>query len=258
MRLSNNSGKNPAPMNSQGLLKLVFLACLICIQITSSEAQTNTGKVTIQFENVANNRPIALRDSFYTNSFNEIYQVTKLKYYISDIQLVGSGNVASVPTIFLVDEEINDSLRFAIPAGSYHKLIFTLGLDSALNNSGAQDGLLDPLKGMFWTWNSGYVYFKLEGFSSSSTADLQRIEHHIGGYTGVNKAARQIELPLPASFIVGPKGNLTITVRMDLDRYWKGRSDITIASNALIMAPGPLAVKSADNFEGLFSIIDVK
>ena len=245
-------------MSKPLLLKLLCLACFVYTQNTSIRAQTNTGEVIVQFQNVANNRPIALRDSFYTNSFNETYQVTKLKYYISNIQLTGSRNVEPIANVFLVDAEIKDGLRFAIPPGTYNKLSFTLGLDSALNNRGAQDGLLDPLKGMFWTWNSGYVYFKLEGFSPSSTADLQRIEHHIGGYKGVNKAARQIELPLPASLIVGPKGSRTITVQMNLDSYWKGRSDITIASNALIMAPGPLAVKSADNFEGLFSIIDVK
>lgn len=245
-------------MSKHFLLKLLCLAGFLCTQNASMQAQVKTSEVIIQFQNMANNRPIGLRDSVYTNSFGEPYQVTKLKYYISNIQLVGSGNDARVQNVFLVDEEIKDSIRFTSPVGTYQKLVFTLGLDSALNNSGAQDGLLDPLKGMFWTWNSGYVYFKLEGFSPASKADLQRIEHHIGGYTGVNKASRQIEIDLPEALIIRPEDRRTIEVLMDLDRYWKGKNDITIASNPLIMVPGALAVKSAENFEGLFSIINVK
>ena len=44
-----------------------------------------------------------------------------------------------------------------------------------------------------------------------------------------------------------------IEITLDLDKYWKGKNDLTIASKALIMTPGPLAIKSAENFAGMFS-----
>jgi hypothetical protein len=45
---------------------------------------------------------------------------------------------------------------------------FLLGVDSARNVSGIQTGALDPARGMFWTWNSGYVMAKIEGSSPSA------------------------------------------------------------------------------------------
>ncbi len=142
-----------------------------------------------------------------------------------------------------------------LPAGTYQTITFTLGVDSLLNCSGAQDGALDPLNGMFWTWNSGYIFFKLEGYSSSSTADLNRIEQHIGGYRGPYKAQRVITLKLdkPLSLIQNEVQELN--VQLDLDKYWLSVHPVKLAENPLIMIPGALASRSADNLANMFSII---
>ena len=106
---------------------------------------------------------------------------------------------------------------------------------------------------MFWSWNSGYIFFKMEGYSSSSSADLQRIEHHIGGYLGAHKASVNIQLPLQKPLVLKENAKYLIEITLNLDKYWKGKNDISIAGNALIMTPGALAIKSADNFAGMFS-----
>ena len=107
---------------------------------------------------------------------------------------------------------------------------------------------------MFWSWNSGYVFFKMEGYSSASTADLQRIEHHIGGYLGAHKASVNIVLPLEKPVLITDLEKRTIEVTLNLDKYWKGKNDLSIANNALIMTPGSLALKSAENFARMFSV----
>ncbi|MEQ1553676.1 MAG: MbnP family protein [Ferruginibacter sp.] len=124
-----------------------------------------------------------------------------------------------------------------------------IGVDSALNCSGAQNGALDPLNDMFWTWNNGYTMFKLEGKSDSSKADNNRIEHHIGGYKGEYKTMQNIFLPLDENYFT--KKN-SITIIMNLDNYWT--NNIKISENPIVATPGKMAKLVAENFVKLFSI----
>lgn len=218
-------------------------------------AQSGTGELVVNFSHTANGKQIVLRDSTYLNSFGESYQLSRLKYYISNVRFGGPTVVSTGTGVFLVEAGAADSILLQVPGGTFNKIYFTLGVDSILNCSGAQEGALDPLNGMFWTWNSGYIFFKLEGVSPSSAADLNRIEHHIGGYTGPNKAGREIELTLPAPFKVRENEKQRVNIRLDMDRYWRSVNDIRIAATPLLMSPGELAKRSADNFAAMFSII---
>jgi hypothetical protein len=225
-----------------------MIAACLCYQHSSAQ-------VAIRFNVIANGKALVLNDSSYTNFFNEPYQVSRLKYYISNVSLSGSeGSYTGKENVFLLDAGQADSISIEPVKGSYRFLTFTIGVDSALNCSGAQAGALDPLNGMFWTWNSGYIFFKLEGYSASSTADLQRIEHHVGGYRYPNNVARKIRLYLPSVLMVEKDSRHLINININLDKYWKGINDIKIAEQALLMTPGGLALKAADNFQNMFSI----
>ncbi len=54
---------------------------------------------------------------------------------------------------------------------------YAIGTDSLINVTGVYDGDLDPIHGMYWAWNSGYINFKIEG-TQNDTA----FSYHIGGY----------------------------------------------------------------------------
>ncbi len=236
------------------------LCCCIAVAFACnghSYAQEN-GALQIRFNITANGKTLTLNDSSYTNAFNESYQVTRLKYYISNIALHAYDGVVYNDRVFLLEAGGTDSIVMPENAANYYSLEFLVGVDSALNCSGAQDGALDPLNGMFWTWNSGYIFFKLEGYSPASKADLQRIEHHVGGYRYPNKAARLIKLELPKTLEVKKGSRHTITINMNLDKYWKGINEIKIADQALLMTPGGLAIKAADNIQKMFSITAVE
>ncbi len=244
-------------MNNPGLIKLLFFLCCM-IPAKFVFAQGAQGALRISFQHSANGKPLILRDSSYTTPFNEPYQVTRLKYYISNIKLIGKAAGTPGQHIFLVDAAAADTLSLEMPAGKYDQLHFTLGVDSLLNCSGAQDGALDPLNGMFWTWNTGYIFFKLEGFSSSSTADLNRIEQHIGGYRGQHKAQRTIILPLDSPLVIKPGGAGHLQLQVNLDKYWQHVQELKIAGQPLIMSPGAQAGRAADNFGGLFTIVPIQ
>jgi hypothetical protein len=160
----------------------------------------NAQDIQLVFSNRINNLPISLSRTEYENSRKQDFVLTKIKYYVSNITLTDiKGKKFIADTSFLIDESTAESKKIIlknIPADNYQSIEFILGVDSLHNCSGAQSGSLDPLNGMFWTWNSGYIFFKLEGKSSYSNLPDNLIEYHIGGYREPNNNIRKIALPL--------------------------------------------------------------
>jgi hypothetical protein len=104
---------------------------------------------------------------------------------------------------------------------------------------------------MFWTWNSGYVMQKLEGQSPQSKAINQKIEYHLGGYSGPNRA-QQLRAFYFKSPILHVKKNITATVIItaDFNGFWQG--DYSISSQPVCNTAGELAGRLAQRFCQLF------
>ena len=256
---------------------IFYILCLVIIADNSFAQQKDY--VAIRFENFINGKKLELNDKIYTNAFGENFSISKLKYYISNIRIVGdtTGHSQSIDhfskkffpnakeeinrqldqfksNIFLIDASGQNNIYISKPslniiALTDLKLEFWVGVDSILNCSGAQEGALDPLNDMFWTWNNGYVNFKMEGESKNSRADKNRIEYHIGGYKTGQKTLQHIYLPLNLNL-----NFCSLEVRLDLDKYWNGVNQIKISSSPVIVAPGKQAVDVASNFKEMFSV----
>ena len=249
-------------MSKAGYHYIKRILILLFFQTTALHlvAQQKTGTLQLRFMHTANNQPLVLRDSNYINPFGENYVVNKLKYYIGEIS-TGSSKIINDSTGYYLINAANEenTIDLKIEKGSYQFLEFLLGVDSTNNCSGAQTGALDPMNDMFWTWNSGYIFFKMEGSSDSSHADLQRIEYHIGGYKGNNNAARKIKLSMPKgeNFRIRENAVTTLIIETNLDHFWKGTNNIKISEMAAWMSPGGFSLKAADNFQGLFSLKEI-
>ncbi len=230
--------------------KLIFIIVFFVFS-NNAIAQQKRLYRTIIFETIANEKKLVVNDSNYTNSFKENYTVSKLKYYVSNMELVNAKIIKPRKSVWLIDASKNNILKVPLNDTKIKGISFLLGVDSVDNCSGAQSGTLDPLNDMFWTWNNGYIMFKLEGKSNSSNADNNRIEHHIGGYKGTNKTMRKIFLPISENYF---RNNTSITIQLNVDKYWKGLNELHIAENPVITAPGEKAKIAADNFEGMFLI----
>ena len=63
----------------------------------------------------------------------------------------------------LVDLNNPESLVLQTQTENFDKIQFNLGIDKQTNLDGVKGGDLDPLKGMYWTWNTGYINIKIEG-----------------------------------------------------------------------------------------------
>lgn len=220
------------------------------------------GLLKITFVNTVKGKPLQLDSTDYTNPFSETYRVRKFKYYISNVAVAfPDGIYKEIDSYHLIDESKTSSLSFIFSAdpNRYHSLMFMLGVDSLKNVSGAQTGPLDPLNDMFWTWNSGYVMAKLEGSSPQSKVVNNKVEFHIGGFSGEDNVLKKILLNFPAGTTLDIREGRTseIIIEADLDKWWQHPNDLKISGNPVCTTPGALAKKIADNYSNMFSIKQV-
>ena len=220
------------------------------------------GLLKIVFNNLINHQPIVLHDSTYTNPFGETYIISKFKYYVSNTVLYTSGKANKIKNDYhLINQSIDSSLSFTIslPENQYDSIQFLLGVDSAMNTSGAQTGALDPINDMFWTWNSGYVMQKLEGTSPQSNAMHNKMEYHIGGFSGGNSVLNYLTLTFPKEKILKiRKGKMsTVIIDVAINKFWDANRIIKINDTPVCTSPGILAKEIAANFSKLFSIAEV-
>lgn len=235
-------------------LTISLISSLFAVCITTGYAQK---KLSIRFINTVGDSTIQLGNT-YTNPFNETFTVRNFKYYISHIQLKDkAGKLHSISNdYYLVNEADTASLSIKLHHNVEEIIAirFLLGIDSLRNVSGVQTGALDPAKGMFWTWNSGYIMAKLEGKSSASKAPGNYFTYHIGGFKQKESVVKWIELPL----ILTRQSPETVYIKADALKWFKSIHDIRIAEKPVCHEPGDLAMLIADNYATMFSVSDKK
>jgi len=235
----------------------IFLACQKKSELTETERKRSG--VLLKFS-ASNDGADILPSVTYNNPFNESYSISSFRLYIHNISLISSSPVPAVQDHYLLDlvPDSNSGIRLSFPSGNYTGVRFTVGVDSVRNFSGAQTGALDPANGMFWTWNSGYIMAKLEGNSNAAGTPDNKFEYHIGGYRAGQSVGRKIELSFPNGPIdFADDSPYTIHVKANLDKWFNGDWPLQIAEHPVITTPGELAIKVANNYQHMFSVISV-
>jgi hypothetical protein len=255
-------------MNKYNKFLLFFaLAGMIgCNKKESGETTTPPAveyTLTVTFENKVNSTPVS-SSVIYTTPNGEDYTISKFKYYISNVKFYDSitNKTYSDNGYYLVDAFDSASRSFSIKTNhnKFNRISFLLGVDSARNVSGAQTGALDPAKDMFWTWNSGYIMAKLEGNSSSSPIVNNKMEYHIGGFKTGENVTKNISISFPAGRLIAIKdnGRSEITIKADVNTWFKTPYTLLIANTPACTTPGALAVSISNNFAKMFTLSNTK
>ncbi|MFC4262855.1 MbnP family protein [Ferruginibacter yonginensis] len=257
--------------------KLFFVAIAATSLFTSckktdtpiSTDMNATGKIAVEFDNVVGASDLQLNTGTYTNASNESFKVTTLKYFVSNFSFTKTdGTVITIPqkeSYFLIDESIDASHapEFTLPVGQYKSVCFMVGVDSLRNTKDISErtGVLDPATtaaGMYWSWNSGYIHFKLEGTSSASPQTGNIFQYHIGlfgGYTSptINNT-RIVTLDLSARGIAVVKKDNTSDVHLfaDILKVFTGNTNVSIASVSAVHGATNSA-NIANNYKAMFT-----
>jgi hypothetical protein len=212
----------------------IFLIVMTLLAASSLQMQAQS----LRFEFILEGEPLTLSEKSSVSSIAN-RTVSACRFYISDLVFLhNKDTVAKDKTVYhLIDAEKVESCSIAttnIP--EYNSICFKLGIDSITSTSGVFGGALDPTNGMYWTWQSGYINFKLEG--SFKGKDYS---YHLGGYLSSESAWQNVTLPVKS-------GNSTITV--DLSVFFKATPE-TVHS---IMSPSPEAVRLSKAAADMFSL----
>lgn len=148
-------------------IKYSFLALLFLL-IASCSKPDSPSTIQFRFKHTVDTFQLEQYD-YYQNAANNNYNVVRLRYFISKMQLVDSyGDTVSLGAVHFVDIDKTETLSIAaqsIPNRKYKKLCFTIGLNEELN---VHNAYLNESyhSAMLWPdiMGGGYHYMKLEGF----------------------------------------------------------------------------------------------
>jgi len=175
-------------------------------------------------------------------------QINVFRTYISAIRLSNKGKVVwhEPDSYHLIDMADSSSCYFTLRVPSdviYDTIIWNLGIDSMANVSGAMGGALDPTRGMYWSWQSGYINLKLEGTSTMCPARQHEFQFHLGGYMPPFASVQEVHMATRPGKVINVSADIAILLDV-----------IDLSVQHSIMIPGDDAVALSRIAAGIFSV----
>lgn len=171
---------------------------------TQAIVGSNSAKLNLDNSGVTDSTT-ALTNS-YTNAAGNKITINQVRYWVSNIVLTDvNGKKFAEPNSYHLIEYTPSSVKeeieiSGIPTGSYSKISFSIGVDEGPNHSLAKKaGDLNETIGMSWTWNTGYIFLKMEGRYEKSAGKYGYYYLHIG--TDANYKTLNFDLPENAEVV---------------------------------------------------------
>ena len=156
---------------------------------------------------------------------DSLLHVETLKCYVGHIelldmnkQIIGRDSVS----YRLIDFKNSNSLNFSVNTNSNYAsyVRLTLGVDSLTNAAGVHCCALDPANGMYWSWQSGYIQFKLEGKEKEGPT----LNLHLGGFSNAHMSSITDEIPIHRMVSNGPvlppnRRSQHLSISLSLDSF---------------------------------------
>ena len=224
----------------------LLLFILPFLGLTLVSVSYATPIVKLKITPLFNNQSIT-ENTWFVSSQKDSIQFTKLKFYFTDFQVKSiKGEINTIDhSNYLIDIFQPETLEILLSTVSFSngdELSFNLGVSSDMNTTGAHSGALDPSNGMFWSWQSGYINFKIEGISPSSKTRQNKFQFHIGGYQSPYNTLRRL------TFILNKQ---TTQLNLNLEGFFE-RTKLAVDNQ--IMVPGEKANELATEFFNTMTI----
>jgi hypothetical protein len=263
------------------LMLLGLAACNKKDDLTPAFDETNLAPLSIEFDNIVGGRTLTLNNTAvpYTNAKGEAFTISMIQYFISNVEVTtaaGQKYTVKQDSSYFLIKSSDKATRFAkvkVPEGDYSKVSFIVGVDSLRSTMPVdkRTGVLDPAAGghdgggMYWGWNSGYIFFRFEGNSNVISDDQlgdptgkKQFKYHIGFFGGYDVKTinniRKITIDLNSAGIAKVRKDRQSNIHLfvDLMKVFNGKNTISIQQNPNIMF-GDMSSTVADNFAGLFT-----
>ena len=172
------------------------------------------------------------RDTLLLNHAYALSPTDSISFQVCKFYLTAVDSSAQ-HSYFLVDAANKNSKQLSFhsqPTEVY------FGVDAKMSDNPDFRGALDPIHGMYWTWQSGFIHLKMEATISRQGSAKQKLEYHIGGFSDSLNTC----LALPDALFGKRKQEWVISMSTFLHQL-----DL---SKTTIMSPQPAAVTVAKHF----------
>ena len=157
---------------------------------------------------------------------NVSVRIDKLRWYVS---LPPAGKKGSKAWLLDLADSASLDQQMSRPVNNKISLLF--GIDSALQVGGVGTGALDPLRGMYWTWQTGYVQWKMEG-AIRVDGLVSPLELHLGGFDGATKSQSML-----SDYVIYPTTN-SVIAQWDISPFL---AEVVRRKKFGVMSPSPIA-----------------
>jgi hypothetical protein len=225
---------------------LIVFSFLSCHAIGQTKQEGSLFQLT--FSPTFKNSVVSFNTTYFKLSGGDSIQFETLKFYISSLEFFYDDKLVwkeenSFHLIDATDVKTKTVTLKSTTASPFNKIKFNIGIDSITNYGGAMGGDLDPTKGMYWTWQNGYINFKLEGKSNLCKTQKNEFQFHLGGYQYPYNTLQSVVLMLKS------KNNMDVNI--DLEKLF---TEIDLASQNQIMSPSIEAVLLSKKVSVCFNI----
>lgn len=192
------------------------------------------GQKSFILEATLGNEPVQC-GKWKVDANSDSFQINRCAMYLSNLQFYALGKPITAPEKPLLINFCNGAFEFKQVPENADSVVFSVGIDSSIQTSGAMGGDLDPVHGMYWTWQSGYIHVKLEAQTSLLKNELNSIVCHLGGYSAPFNTNRKKGFKLYGEW----------KVQLNLDQFLGSESFTKVTK---VMSPSLLATKLSDAF----------
>jgi len=163
---------------------------------------SNVVNAQLTFEFRWGEQKIIPEKTYYYKS--DSIQFEELKAYLSDIYIESQERRQKIADVWLINFEdaLSTSLNTTLEDEFPRTVFFNFGLDSIYHVNMDYTGDLDPVHGMYWAWNTGYINFKMVARCSNAASKNGRVDYHLGGYYKPNQTTHPIEFKMRSSTIL--------------------------------------------------------
>jgi hypothetical protein len=221
-------------------------------------------RLVVDFRATANETTLVPGTITYTNASEDTFSVTKFTYYISNIVFrKADGTAFAEPESYHLIRHIDGKTSFTLsgmPDGEYTTVEFLIGVDSLRNVTGAQTGALDPANDMFWDWNTGYIFYKLEGvYRNASNTQPKEFAMHIGGFSGEENCIQKCSFTLPNAIVAKGDGVSGLHYRVSVDEIFRTPTSLGFDDYFAAVVNGPKIFRTVSaNYRDMFTVEKVE
>lgn len=220
---------------------ILFFSLLHFSKIFAQGEQT----YSLAFEGLFKEEKLDL-EKWYKLSENDSILFENVKFYISSIEFYQDNLLLfrEKKSYHLIDfsDSSTQNLSFKLQEKvKFDEIRFILGIDSLTNAGGVKSDDLDPTNGMYWTWQTGYIHFKMEGKSNLCKTRNNVFSYHLGGFSFPNNTIQSISLK--------SSHRHEIPIKLNLYNYFTA---LDLRTENHIMSPNLEAVKLSKKIASLF------